>query len=48
MPTEVPPRAVPLLLLGVLAACRTPEEYRLDADEEVYALIDARRDELFA
>lgn len=29
-----------------VAGCMSPEEYRLDADEEVYALIHARRREL--
>ena len=33
-----------VLLLGVVtSSCRTPEEFRKDADEEVYALVDARR-----
>jgi outer membrane protein TolC len=34
------------LALALLAACRTPEEFRRDADEEVYALVDARRDDI--
>ena len=31
-----------------LAGCQSPQEYREQADREVYALIDARRMELFA
>lgn len=44
------PRPLPLLagaLLCCLLACATPEEHRDEADEEVYALLDARRAELF-
>lgn len=39
-----------MLLLSVLAAggCMSADAYREDADREVYALIDARRRELFA
>ena len=36
-----------LVSAACLASCRTPEEWREDADREVYALIDARRAELF-
>ncbi len=44
--STVPPTlALCLCLAG--AGCRSPEEYRRDADEEVYALIDARRAALF-
>ena len=32
-----------LFLLVLLAGCRSPEEHRRAADEEVYALVDARR-----
>ena len=46
MPRQLPIWASAALLCGAVA-CRTPEEYRLDADEEVYALVDARRDALF-
>jgi outer membrane protein TolC len=42
------PRAAVLLLGGITFACQTPEEYRKDADAEVYALVDARRATLFA
>lgn len=36
------------LVLAALVACSSPEEYKQDADGEVYALIDARRDAMFA
>lgn len=36
------------LVLLALLACSSPEEYKEDADKEVYALIDARRDSMFA
>lgn len=49
-PTSMTPlhvqRALPLGLAAILipvAACRAPEAYRAEADEEVYALIAARR-----
>ena len=35
------------LCASALVACRTPDEHRQSADEEVYALVDARRNELF-
>ena len=35
------------LLPLVAAGCMTPEEYKAEADEEVYALVDARREALF-
>lgn len=43
-------RITPLLTLAVVvaAACATPEETKAEADAEVYALIDARRDAMFA
>ena len=36
-----------VLLLGLVSACRTPEGYRQAADDEVYALLDSRRDTMF-
>jgi len=37
-----------LAFLPLLAAgCMSPEEYKAEADEEVYALVDARREALF-
>ncbi len=43
-------RITPLLTLAIVvaAACATPEETKAEADAEVYALIDARRDSMFA
>lgn len=41
------PIGASVVLLCAAVACRSPEEYRLQADEEVYALLDARRDALF-
>jgi len=38
---------LPPLFCLLVAACATPEENRIAADEEVYALLDARRAELF-
>ncbi|KAA3614481.1 MAG: TolC family protein [Planctomycetota bacterium] len=38
---------VPSLLIWVAASCRSPEDHRASADEEVYALIEARKVELF-
>ena len=46
MPPQLPFGASAALLC-VAVACRTPEKYRLEADEEVYALLDTRRDALF-
>jgi len=42
-------RELPWILTLVLGSgCLGPEEHRRSADEEVYALIDARRDQLFS
>ena len=41
-----PARYVPLLLLA-LASCQSPREYAVEADRDAYALVRARRAELF-
>lgn len=46
MPTPLPARCAAVLLGVVIPSCRTPQEYRLDADEEVYDLVDERRREV--
>ena len=38
---------LPWLLVGLVASCASPEEQAEAADEEVYALLDARREALF-
>ena len=43
----MPARVLLAASIGLLSACMSPEEYRRDADREVYALIDARRAQLF-
>lgn len=40
-------RPLPWLLVGLVASCASPEEQAEAADEEVYALLDARREALF-
>lgn len=35
-------------IAGLAGACATPEEHAANADQEVYALLDARRSELFS
>ena len=41
-------KKTPLLFTLAVLGCSTPAEYKADADREVYALIDARREALFA
>ncbi|MCZ6597381.1 MAG: TolC family protein [Planctomycetota bacterium] len=38
----------PVLLCVLLGGCRSPEEYRAEADEQVYEIIRTRRDQLAA
>ena len=45
---RAPGPLTPVLLAALAAGCRTPEEHRLAADEEVYAIVAARRSELGA
>ncbi len=45
--SQNPSRRNQAAVLLLLAACSTPQEYRQQADEEVYALLDQRRAELF-
>ena len=42
-----PARILGGLLFAFLCSCSTPEEYRQEADEEVYQLVQERRAELF-
>lgn len=41
-------RGLPLVLIGTIGACLSPEEHRRSADEETYAILDQRRAELFS
>lgn len=44
----LPSLLLPLVLLGAVGGCRSPEEYRRSADEETYAILEERRAQLFS